>query len=268
MIRLLIFGMVSLGACVWSTAGQTGSTQHLSFIQQTGHQLDVTTAAFSPDQRFLLTGSADGSAILWQIAKGLQLRRFSETGSIKSVAFSPDGRYVAIVGSETRVWDIFTGKEIASIKSVVLASVVRFAPNGDTLFVGGIGAELYDVTPVRLLWRQDYKVTAAAFSSRARLVLATDNGIALIESSTGRALRVIKHDGVIRSIALSADGRKLLVSGSPATLIDTLSGTAQRKFDSTGAVDSVSITPDGKSVLLAGKRIDLWDTSESEEAPQ
>ena len=61
------------------------------------HTKGVTSVAFSPDGRHVLSGSVNRSAILWDCASGRELRVFRERGAhVFSVAFSPDGRHVLI----------------------------------------------------------------------------------------------------------------------------------------------------------------------------
>ena len=56
----------------------------------------------------MLTGSLDDTARLWDAASGDEVRIFSgHNGSVESVAFSPDGRFV-LTGSQditARLWD-------------------------------------------------------------------------------------------------------------------------------------------------------------------
>ena len=63
-----------------------------------------------------LTGSADDTAILWDLASGKALRVLKGHGHwVMSVAFSPDGKQ-ALTGSydhTARLWDLASGKELS-----------------------------------------------------------------------------------------------------------------------------------------------------------
>src|SRR5262249_46681503 len=73
----------------------------------------VEAAAFSPDGKTLLTGSADGTAHLWDVATGTPLGQpLLHQGIIRALAFSPDGKTV-LTGSwdkTARLWDAATGQ--------------------------------------------------------------------------------------------------------------------------------------------------------------
>ncbi|MHB8629170.1 MAG: WD40 repeat domain-containing protein [Aggregatilineales bacterium] len=42
-----------------------------------GHQNSIKSVAFSPDDKFILSGSDDGTARLWDVATGQQVRQFA-----------------------------------------------------------------------------------------------------------------------------------------------------------------------------------------------
>jgi WD40 repeat protein len=84
-------------------------------MQFAGHSGEVWQASFSPDGKKLVTGSADGSVRLWEVATGRELRRFAgHSGRVFGAAFSPDGKYVVSSGVDgtARLWDVQTGQEV------------------------------------------------------------------------------------------------------------------------------------------------------------
>ncbi len=82
-----------------------------------GHQ-DVVNAVDCNNQ-YILTGSSDQTAILWNVVNGKKVRTFQgHQWKVTSVQISADGKY-AITGSidgQTKIWDIETGEEVNSFK--------------------------------------------------------------------------------------------------------------------------------------------------------
>ncbi len=67
----------------------------------------IIDVAFSPDGKYVLTGSDDKTARLWDAQTGSELRRFQgHIYRVNGVAFSPNGRYVLTGGSDNiaRLW--------------------------------------------------------------------------------------------------------------------------------------------------------------------
>lgn len=82
-----------------------------------GHT-DVVNAVDCNNQ-YILTGSSDQTAILWNVVNGKKVRTFEgHHWKVTSVQISADGKY-AITGSidgQTKIWDIETGEEVSSFK--------------------------------------------------------------------------------------------------------------------------------------------------------
>jgi WD40 repeat protein len=63
--------------------------------------------SLSGDGQYVLSGSADRTVKLWDVASGQCLRTFAgHTEAVTSVAFSPDGRYALSAGADRllKVW--------------------------------------------------------------------------------------------------------------------------------------------------------------------
>ncbi|HUT90716.1 MAG TPA: hypothetical protein VMY37_14530 [Thermoguttaceae bacterium] len=75
-----------------------------------GHGKEVTSIAWSPDGRFLLSGSLDETVRLWDARSGKQVDCYDwGTGEVRSLAFSPDGTTAAVGGSRRDsivIWDV------------------------------------------------------------------------------------------------------------------------------------------------------------------
>ena len=79
-----------------------------------GHQGHVNEAAFSPDGKWVVTASKDGTARVWNAASGEQVFKVGdERNAMHSAAFSPDGRWIvtACDDSAARIWYADTGRE-------------------------------------------------------------------------------------------------------------------------------------------------------------
>ena len=59
---------------------------------------ELNNIVYSPDGQYLITGGQDGTARLWDVRTGQQVRRLdAQTAGVYSVAFSPDGQSLAFI---------------------------------------------------------------------------------------------------------------------------------------------------------------------------
>ena len=82
-----------------------------------GHGEGLTDVAFSHDGRSLATASTDGTARIWDVKSATQQKILAgHNGSVDSVSFSPNDRYVLTASFHdrtVRLWVAQAGQQIA-----------------------------------------------------------------------------------------------------------------------------------------------------------
>jgi WD40 repeat protein len=246
--------------------------------QFVGHTGWVYAAAFSPDSQYVLTGSLDQTARLWEAATGRVIRTFSgHAGGVVAVAFSPDGRYVLTGSSDrtARLWDAATGQQLRSfVGHTAGLTRVAFSPDGSYVLTGSGDntARLWEAAtgqPVRTFAGHASLVTAVAFSPDGHYVLtgSLDKTARLWEVATGQEVRAFTgHAQGVNAVAFAPDGASVLTGSSDDTaqLWDAGTGQAVRTFAGHDSyVEAVAFSPDGRYVLTgsADKTARLWEAA-------
>jgi WD40 repeat protein len=227
----------------------------------------------------------DSGTILWNLATGAFLRELGDTRSTyRSIAFSPDGRYVASA-SKTRggcpegdaelsltnvdtgeiVWETTTnyslGTGIAFINGGRQIAAVHGDCSSDIVIWDAMSGEQVDI------WEgQDVPSQGLAASKDGRLLaIGSNNGITVVWDVTSRSvLHTIEHDAGVRTVAFSPDSSQLLTVADDGILRlwDTNSGElVQQLVGHTSGVLFVDFSPNGRYIVSSGRDDNLfvWD---------
>jgi WD40 repeat protein len=201
-----------------------------------GHTDDVLALQYSADGQYLVSGSVDGTARIWEAATGQEIALTVHENTVSSVAFSPDGKHV-VSGSydgTARVWEVATGQEIARIVHENTVSSVAFSPDGKYVVSGS-----YDGTA--RVW----------------------------EAATGKEVAQMTHGGAVISVAFSPDGKSVVLGSDDQTVSvwDALTGKEVNRLTQDGPVTSVAFSLDGKYVfsLSDDTTAQVWDASTGKE---
>jgi WD40 repeat protein len=249
-----------------------------------GHHKSVTSVAFSPDGKMIVSGSLDRRLRLWDIQGNPISKPFwGHRDSVWCVAFSPDGQMIASGSYDgtVRLWNLPAkpiGQPFQGHGDCVWS--VGFSPDGQMIVSGGSDntVRLWDLhgNPIGQAFRgHEHYVTSVAFSPDGKMIVSGSNDSTirlwnLQGEPIGKPFQ--GHEDSVCSVAFSPDS-KMIVSGSrdktvrlwdlETVLLWHIQGRPISKpfVGHEDSVWSVAFSPDGKMIVSGSNdyTIRLWD---------
>jgi tetratricopeptide (TPR) repeat protein/WD40 repeat protein len=239
--KVVSWGSTSAALYVWESATAR------QLLKLEGHKAAVGQAAFSPDARRIVSGSADKTLRIWDATTGKQLLVLKGHAGDCGGFFSPDDRWIVSSGTDNtlRGWDAATGKEAWK----------------------HTGHALYDFT---------FRRSSLFSPDGARVLsLGTDGSVDVWEVATGKAVAKLAGVAEAQGASFLPGGRQLASWGKDKTLRvwDVTGGKEVRSLALDKNVDEepdkVAVSPDGRMVLSAhGEMVRVSDLATGEELDQ
>jgi RNA polymerase sigma factor (sigma-70 family) len=246
------------------------------------HLQGSAQVAASPDGKILAGASAgDGNVYLWDAATGREIRRLKGSrgfdGNFCSLAFSPNGKVLALGGHALHVWRVETG-ELVHFENDEDHPVLKLEFSGDGKI---LAMTRVDEDHLQLLEVNSWRKRAPFMSRRAIMAFAlpdhktlvaverataeeNSRSLGLYDLATGQQLRKFEgHRGEVHGLVLSPDGETLATSSSDRTIRiwDVATGKERQTLPADRyALGALTFAPDRKTLAWANSagQIRIW----------
>jgi eukaryotic-like serine/threonine-protein kinase len=203
-----------------------------------GHTDRITSVAWSPNGKYIASGSLDETARIWPVNSGDHSQPFIYRGhaaGVKSLTWSPDSIRVAS-GSQDKtvqVWGALSGEHVAIYHGHTgFVNTVAWSPNGKYIATG-----------------------------------AADATVRMWDVASGKQMYVYRgHRAGVNSIVWSPDSQQIASGASDKTvqILDAMTGN--HRYTYRGHIDtvsSVSWSPDGKYIASGSwdRTVQVWDAT-------
>jgi len=255
---------------------KTSKTPAITVAKHTQH---VQSVAFSPDGKYVTSGSWDNSVKVWEVLTGRLVSDCrGHTGSVLSVAFSPDGKYVGSGGGDAtvKVFEAQTGKIIADcIGHQDIVTSVTFSPDGKYIYSASDDKTLKvweSLTGIMKCYglgyqdKSDQLGAVAFFQDGSRIVTGSREGTVKVwESMSGRLISTWNtKTAPPNSVAFSPDGKYVVFSSKYGIyILDVLTGEVVHHRVVGDHQQNAAFSPDGHYILSGSFEgiVRIWEIS-------
>lgn len=184
-----------------------------------GHKGNVYNPSFSPDGRSVATTSQDSTIRIWDVQTGKQIKMFRDDVWVPAVAFSCDGKYLAV--SNKCSIKILNTTNYEQIKELMQPDStffeidnIEFSPDGQ--YVCGAALSLsfiWRISTGKLTYCSDFPEGTTSHSNifcsdSKHIILVSDSTVIIRNFLTGEQEKTLNgQGGIIGVTRLSQDGR-------------------------------------------------------------
>ncbi|MBN2809411.1 MAG: WD40 repeat domain-containing protein [Deltaproteobacteria bacterium] len=244
------------------------------------HSERVYCVAFSPDGRYLVSGSVNRQVNIWEVgATELADYMKGHTKFVWSLAFSPDGKTLASTSGDGCVflWDIQSRSHYRIEESHYALTLplygVAFSPTGEYFAAGCMDGivRLWSTASRRPPWKlkgHTSEVYSVAFSPDGRFLASGGNDftVRLWSVADKTEKEILTRPGCrVSCVIFSPDGRQLAYASTDTNIyiVDLASRESQILSGHQDLVWSIAFSPDSR-LLISGANdhsVRLWDVA-------
>jgi WD40 repeat protein/predicted Ser/Thr protein kinase len=270
-------------ALVWPSITRpiTRSRQGAPICIYQKHTDSVYAVAWSPDGRYVVSGSKDRTAQIWNASTGERTLVYAgHTREVYSVAWSPppfDDRIASTSVGAVHIWSAIKGNcflQYGEHHSSVYATA--WSPSSFAMASGGEDRKvsLWGTNAGEVLrWYPDFPgaVRTVAWSNHTnaiRLLIGCEDALLYCWETTTQGLSLVYrgHKGAVACVAWSPDGQKCVSASTDRTvkIWDVSTGHTLYTYQGhAGEVYTVAWSPDGTRIASAGRDrvVHVWEAA-------
>jgi WD40 repeat protein len=245
----------------------------------------VETAVISPDDRYVVSGSSAGEAIVWDLSSGDPLASCSQgTESVADIALVPGGERVVLGCKDSpgesnfELWD-WRSNELRSIGRYDWTDRMGIAADGGCMVAATAagrmdaidlksGQRLFPLTETLETTVSSRPIDAISLTKDGGLAFAAarDGSVKVFDLKAGGVLvdSLPGHEGIIENVAVSSDGRTAVsvsLRGRLHVWDMTQDRTTEQAAAHSGAVWTLAVRRETGEVVTGSddSRLQLWD---------
>lgn len=265
-VLLAALSMLPLTAQEKGAAGKTKGPEIVAKLQ--GHADAVYAVAFSPDGKYVVTGSFDNTLKLWETATGKEVKTYGgPQGHLKmvlSVAFSPDGQLIASGSADNliKIWDVPLSTPLRTQKAPVETQAVTVSPDGKKVAYGGKDGLIHIVNAADFKEQtkcQGHRgaVTGLAFNANAQVLasVGVDRTLRFWSVAKGEPLAVVgAHTAPANAVGVLSNNTTCTVADDGLLRFWQMptAPTGKSYPDAAATLHALAVSADGNQLYVGG----------------
>ncbi len=274
---ILILLIAFQGRSINLTAAHGVGTTLLTYDRHSDY---VDAVAWSPDGRYIASGSWDDTVQVWDAKTGALLFSYRQNGIVDAVAWSPDGRYIASGSWDdtVQVWDVLTQHLVRIytghsdfVTALAWSPDSQYIASGswdDTLQVWNAQTGALDFKYIYNAPELPEEINAVAWSPNGKYIAVggKDEYVHILNAQTGIPLNAYWQQSVVNAVAWSPDSTTV-ASGDRAGLVQVWQATTGKPLltykGHSDQVFAVAWSPDGRYIASGSvdHTVQVWQAT-------